>query len=252
MSAEDLSAAATDFPEPFRLFVRETVESTNDEIRMLAQAGAPDGVIVVAERQTAGRGRRGAAWFSPVGESLAFSILVKPQEPKALWPRLALAAGLAVAEAVEAFGIEAGIKWPNDVWIHGKKAAGILVEAGADFAIVGIGLNVNSTAFPAEVADIATSMRIEGGCEVSRAEVLGEIIRRFAKRRLQIGQEFDELISAVSVRCVLTGKRVSLTTASGPRVGIVTGIAPGGELLLKTEQGIERLIQADEVRLLPE
>lgn len=252
MSAEDFSAAAADFPEPFRLFVRETVDSTNDEVRMLAQAGAPDGVIVIAERQMAGRGRRGAAWFSPVGESLAFSVLVKPQEPKALWPRLALAAGLAVAEAVETFGIEAGIKWPNDVWIHGKKTCGILVEAGADFAVVGIGLNVNSTGFPTEVADIATSMRIEAGREFSRAEVLGEIIRKFAKRRLQIGQEFDELVSAVSVRCVLTGKRVSLTTASGPRDGTVTGIAPGGELLLQTDHGIERLIQADEVRLLPE
>lgn len=250
MSTEDFSAAAADFPEPFRLFVRESVESTNDEVRMLAQAGAADGVIVIAERQTAGRGRRGAAWFSPVGESLAFSILVRPQEPKALWPRLALAAGLAVAEAVETFGIEAGIKWPNDVWIYGKKAAGILVEAGADFAVVGIGFNVNSTGFPTEVADIATSMRIEAGREFNRADVLTEIIRRFAKRRLQIGQEFDALVSSVSVRCVLTGRRVSLTTASGPRVGIVTGIAPGGELLLKTDQGMERLIQADEVRLL--
>lgn len=252
MSGENFSEAAAGFPEPFRLFVRDTVESTNDEVRQLALSGAADGVIVLAERQTAGRGRRGAAWFSPPGESLAFSILVRPQEPKALWPRLALAAGLAVAEAVESSGIEAGIKWPNDVWIGGKKAAGILVEAGADFAVIGIGLNVNSTGFPPEVADIATSMRIEAGREFRRPEVLGEIIRRFAKSRQKIGQDFDELISAVSLRCVLTGKRVSLTTASGPRVGKVTGIAPGGELLLQTDQGTERLIQADEVRLLPD
>ncbi|RYD17189.1 MAG: hypothetical protein EOP88_27915, partial [Verrucomicrobiaceae bacterium] len=132
------------------------------------------------------------------------------------------------------------------------KAAGILVEAGSDFAVVGIGLNVNSTGFPAEVADIATSMRMEAGREFSRADVLGEIIRSFARRRLQIGQDFDELVSAVSVRCVLTGRRVSLTTAGGPRVGKVTGIAPGGELLLQTDHGVERLIQADEVRLLPD
>lgn len=252
MSGENFSEAAADFPEPFRLFVRETVESTNDEVRQLAQSGAADGVIVLAERQTAGRGRRGAAWFSPPGESLAFSILVRPKEPKALWPRLALAAGVAVAEAVEASGVESGIKWPNDVWIGGKKAAGILVEAGSDFAVVGIGLNVNSTGFPPEVADIATSMRIEAGREFHRPQVLGEIIRRFARRRLQVGQDFDELISAVSVRCVLTGKRVSLSTGGGPRIGKVVGIAPGGELLLQTDHGIERLIQADEVRLLPD
>lgn len=251
MSREDFTLAAADFPEPFRLLIRELVESTNDEVRALAEAGAPDGRIVLAERQTAGRGRRGAAWFSPAGESLAFSILVRPDEPKALWPRLALAAGLAVAEAMETFGAQAGIKWPNDVWLSGRKAAGILVEAGANFAVVGIGLNVNTLEFPPEVAEIATSLRIETGRDFSRAEVLGEIIRKFAGRRHQIGDDFEALVSAVRQRCVLTGKRVSLTTASGPKVGVVEGIAAGGELLLRSESGLEKLIQADEVRLLP-
>ena len=251
MSRQAFMEAAAGFPEPFRLLVRDSVESTNDEVRVLAQAGAPDGLVLLAERQTAGRGRRGAAWFSPEGESLAFSILVRPQEPKALWPRLALAAGLAVAEAVESFRLQAGIKWPNDVWIGKRKVAGILVEAGSDFAVVGIGLNVNSTEFPSEVAEIATSLRIEASQNFARAEVLGEIIRKFALRRNQIENGFDALVSAVQLRCVLTGKRVTLTTASGPRVGAVEGIAAGGELLLRTANGLERLIQADEVRLLP-
>lgn len=244
-------AAAADFPEPFRLLIRESVESTNDEVRVLAQAGAPDGLIVLAEHQTAGRGRRGAAWFSPAGESLAFSILVRPEEPKALWPRLALATGLAVAEAVESFGPQAGIKWPNDVWIGHRKVAGILVEAGSDFAVIGIGLNINTTAFPPEVSEIATSLRIETSQVFSRAEVFGEIIRRFAGRRHQIGNDFDALIASVRLRCVLTGRRVSLTTANGLGVGTVEGIGTGGELLLRTTNGLERLIQADEVRLLP-
>ncbi|GAA5120903.1 biotin--[acetyl-CoA-carboxylase] ligase [Luteolibacter yonseiensis] len=250
MNGGDFNGAAAGFPEPFRLFVRESVESTNDEVRELARMGAPDGVVVLAERQTAGRGRRGAAWFSPPGESLAFSILVKPPEPKALWPRLALAAGLAVAEALESSGLTAGIKWPNDVWLGGKKAAGILVEAGADFAVVGIGLNVNSTEFPEGVRGIATSMRIEAEREFERGEVLAEIIRRFAIRRAQIDRDFEELIAAVRVRCVLTGKQVALLTAGGPKTGIVEGIAPGGELLLRTTDGLERLMQADEVRVL--
>jgi len=251
MTVEDFTHAAADFPEPFRLLIRDSVESTNDEARVLAQAGAADGLIVMAEQQTAGRGRRGAAWFSPTGESLAFSILLRPDESKALWPRLALAAGLAVAEAVEQFGPQAGIKWPNDIWIGNRKAAGILVEAGSDFAVVGIGLNVNTTRFPPAVADIATSLRIETSQVFSRADVLGAIIGKFARRRQQIGHEFEELIAAVRVRCVLTGKSVSLSTVSGPRAGIVEGIAPGGELLLRTESGLERLIQADDVRLRP-
>ena len=251
MTPDDFHTAAAEFPEPFRLLVRESVESTNDEVRSLAQAEAADGLIVLAESQSAGRGRRGATWFSPTGESLAFSILIRPEEPKSLWPRLALAAGLAVAEAVETFGPQAGIKWPNDVWIGHRKAAGILVEAGSDFAVVGIGMNVNTTCFPPEVADIATSLRLETSQAFSRADVLGAIIRKFALRRRQISEDFEELLSAVRLRCVLTGKRVSLTTASGPRIGIVEGIAAGGELLLRSEHGLERLIQADEVRLLP-
>ncbi len=251
MPHQDFTVAAADFPEPFRLLVRESVESTNDEVRVLAQAGAADGLIVLAECQTAGRGRRGAAWFSPAGESLAFSILVRPEEPKALWPRLALAAGLAVAEALETFVPQAGIKWPNDVWIGQRKAAGILVEAGSDFAVVGIGLNVNTTGFPPGVSEIATSLRIETSRVFSRAEVLGEIIRKFAGRRRQIDHDFDGLLSAVRLRCVLTGNQATLTTPSGPRVGTVEGIAAGGELLLRTGNGLERLIQADEVRLLP-
>lgn len=247
---EDFTEAASTFPDPFRLLIRETVASTNDELRALALAGAHGGLVILALQQTAGRGRRGAAWFSPAGESLAFSILIRPDEPQALWPRLALAAGLAVAEAVESFGPAAGIKWPNDVWIRGRKVAGILVEAGKDFAIVGIGLNVNTTAFPAEVAEIATSLHIEADQTLSRAEVLGAIIRRFALRHLQIGADFNALLDSIRQRCVLSGHQVSLTTSSGPRQGIVDGIAPGGELLLRTPTGLERLIQADEVRII--
>ena len=248
MTAEFTASAAL-FPEPFRLLIRESAASTNDEVRELAQAGTPDGLVLLALQQTTGRGRRGAPWFTQAETSLAFSILVRPQEPKALWPRLALAAGLAVAEAVESLGAAAGIKWPNDVWIHQRKVAGILVEAGADFAIVGIGLNVNTREFPAEVADIATSLRLATQRDHPRHEVLGAILRRFALRRTQIGGDFPELLDAVRQRCVLTGQRVTLTTASGPKHGVVEGLAPGGELLLRTAAGLERLIQADEIRI---
>ena len=251
MSHVEFMGAAAKFPEPFRLLIRESVASTNDEIRILAEAGAPDGLVLLAENQTAGRGRRGAAWFSPVGESLAFSILVRPDEPKSQWPRLALATGLAVAESVESFGPKAGIKWPNDIWIGELKVAGILVEAGLDFAVVGIGVNVNTTTFPQEVSGIATSLRTETSLIHLRADVLGRIIRKFAVRRHQIGNDFDVLIRAVRHRCVLTGKRVTLTTASGRRVGTVEGINGAGELLFRTARGVERLIQADEIRLIP-
>ncbi len=247
---ENFSVIGPDLPDPFRLLVKDTVDSTNDEIRRLAEAGMPEGLIVLTDRQTQGRGRRGAAWFSPAGESLAFSVLLRPDEPKALWPRLALATGLAVAEALEEFIPLVGIKWPNDVWIGGKKIAGILVEAGRDFVVVGIGLNVNTVAFPAEVADTATSLALETGGEISRPEVLAAIIRRLVVRRHQIGSDFPSAIDAIRLRCVLTGNKVNLISPAGPRVGTVDGISAHGELLLETELGVEAFLQADEVRII--
>ncbi len=248
--SNEFNGSASDYPDPFRLLIRETAESTNDELRALAVTGSPDGMILLALQQTAGRGRRGAAWFSPAEESLAFSILVRPQEPKAFWPRLALAAGLAVAEALESSGPATGIKWPNDVWIGHRKVAGILVEAGQDFAIVGIGINIHTTTFPPEVAEIATSLSLETGVQTPRPDVLAAVIRRFAIRRTQIGGTFADLIDSVRQRCVLTGHRVTLSTSNGPKQGTVEGIAKGGELLLRTQLGLESLLQADEVRIL--
>lgn len=229
--------------------MREELASTNDEARRLAENGAADGLVVLAERQTSGRGRRGASWYAAAGESLAFSIIVRPTEPQSLWPRLALAAGLAVAEAVESDIPGVGIKWPNDIWIGGRKVAGILVEAGGDFAIVGIGINVNTREFPPEVADIATSLHLAAGRPLESADVLTKILEHFMWRRSQIGAGFDEVLDGVRLRCVLTGQAVTLMTASGPRRGTMEGLGPGGELLLRTPNGLERIIQADEVRL---
>lgn len=235
-----------------RLLIRESVGSTNDEARVLGEAGAADGIIVIAERQTAGRGRRGAAWFSPPGESLAFSVLVRPTEPKPLWPRLALAAGVAVAEAAEALGLQASIKWPNDVLIGHRKVAGILVEAGRDFAVLGIGLNVNTEAFPPEVAESASSLRLETGGVLSRAEVLIAVLRRLEIRRHQIGSEFGDLLESVRLRCALTGNGVTLSTPAGLLRGVVEGLGPSGELLLRTSDGtLHSVLQADTIRLCP-
>jgi len=247
---QGFNEAAASFPEPFRLLVRESAGSTNDELRLLAGGGAADGLVLLALQQTAGRGRRGAAWFAPPGESLAFSILLRPAEPKALWPRLALITGLAVAEAIESFGVNAGIKWPNDIWIRGKKVAGILVEAGVDHVVVGVGLNLHTMEFPAEIAAIATSLGIESGMHPDGPDVLAAIIRRFAVHRHAIADDFAAIIDSVRSRCVLTGHRISFLTAKGPATGHAEGIAAGGELQVRTEAGSQRLMQADEIRIL--
>jgi len=247
---EPLATAARDFPDPFRLLIREESSSTNDDLLRLARDGAPHGLVLVAHNQTAGRGRRGASWFSPPGESLALSILVRPTEPKSHWPRLALATGLALAETTESFGIPSGIKWPNDVWIDRRKVAGILVEAGTDHVVVGIGLNVNASSFPPDIAHLATSLRREFGQPIPMADVLAPLIQRFAIRHRQIDTDFPLLLSAIRQRCALTGHAVTLTTSSGPLSGTVLGLADDGALLLHDGSQTHHLIQADEVRLM--
>ena len=238
-----------ELPPGFRLDYREKTGSTNDDVREAALRGAGAGLVIVAGRQDAGRGRRGAAWVCPPGEGLAFSVLLRPRENKALWPRLSLAAGLAVAEATERLGSLAEVKWPNDVWVAGKKIAGILVEAGDDFVVVGIGINVGVKDFPPELADSATSLALECGEAPELSAVLMLVLERLQVWSARIGAGFDELLRGFRVRCALTGKEVLLLAADGALSGKVAGIGEGGELLLETPGGLRKLVQADEVRV---
>lgn len=244
----EFAAAASSLPDPFRLWLRNTCASTSDEARALGLGGAPSGDIVVADVQTAGRGRRGAAWFGTPGQSLTFSILWRPGFSKALWPRLALATGLAVAEACESHVPLAGIKWPNDVWINGRKVAGILVEAGPDFVVVGVGINVNTLSFPLDIRGIATSVAAQAGYPVDRGELLAKLVSRFAIHANRLESEFETLLTGVRQRCVLTGHELDLQTPSGPASGHCEGIGPSGELLVRTADGLLHILQADEVR----
>lgn len=238
-----------ELPPGFRLDYREKTGSTNDDARIAATSGAAAGLVVVAGMQEVGRGRRGAAWVCPPGEGLAFSVLLRPRENKALWPRLSLAAGLAVAEAIERLGPRAEVKWPNDVWVAGKKIAGILVEAGDDFVVVGIGINVGVKDFPPELGGSATSLALECGEAPELPAVLMLVLERLQVWSGRIGAGFDELLHGFRVRCALTGKEVRLLAADGSLAGRVGGIGEGGELLLETSAGVRKLVQADEVRI---
>lgn len=240
-----------ELPVGYRLEFRETVESTNDEAREAGRAGVEAGWVLVAERQAAGRGRRGAVWVCPAGEGLAFSVLLRPEEGKALWPRLSLAVGLAVAEALERFGLSAEVKWPNDIWVGGRKICGILVEAGEDFVVAGIGINVGVREFPGVLDQSATSMAIERGEAPPRVAVLAAVIERLQVWAPCIGGRFDELLRGLRERCALTGKRVRMNAGGVGLSGEVAGIGDGGELLLRDATGLRKIVQADEVRVLP-
>lgn len=245
----EFAEVAALMPDPFRILWKEEIGSTNDELRALAQSGTGEGLVLIAGNQTAGRGRRGAEWFSPAGEGLAFSVLLKPGVSKEFWSRLSLVAGLAVAEAVEKFVPLAEIKWPNDVLVNGRKIAGILVEAGRDFVIVGIGININSLEFPNGLA--ATSLALETGVAIKRPQVLLEVVKRLSIHAGRLGQGFEHTMEGVRQRCWLTGKQVQFTSSGVVKTGLVKGLGTGGELLVEIAGSLERIVQADEVRVLP-
>ncbi len=228
------------------LEVREETGSTNDDARAALDAGAPDGHVVVADRQRAGRGARGRAWSSPGGTDLYFSIVARvPVELPRLAP-LTLAVGLGVAEAASALAplSRVEVKWPNDVWLDGRKCAGVLVEASARGAtlegvVVGVGLDVNRERFEGELDGIATSLRRAAGGPFDRAAVLARVLEsieaevdRFAAHGPGV------VVPRVEARLALRGERVVCDEAEG----VLLGLAPTGALRLDTGAGVRELI----------
>jgi BirA family biotin operon repressor/biotin-[acetyl-CoA-carboxylase] ligase len=230
------------------LWLEETA-STNDEAAKLGRQGAPEGTMVGAERQSHGRGRRGAPWHLGPGDGLAFSLLLRPDFARPLWPRLALAAGLAVCQVVERAGLAGAIKWPNDVLVGGRKIAGILVEAAANFVVVGIGINVNGLDFPDELSAIATSIEQQSGRRWDREWVLAETLRGVLLGAADCGAEFPAVINAVRSRCALTGNQIRYTAGGQTHSGQAVGLGDAGELLVRENGLLVRCVQADEVRL---
>ena len=234
-----------------RLCFHEELGSTNDKALQLARRGCEDGTIVLAERQTAGRGRRGTEWFSGEGNSIAFSLILRPELNPALWSRLSLVAGLAVARILERRQIAAEIKWPNDVLVQGKKICGILVEAEKDAVVFGIGLNTGQADFPAALSQTATSIHALVGGEVNREEILEELVTELNQLVGKVQGSFSELLIMIRERCYLTGQRINYLAGDTPREGVCEGIGEGGELLVRDEeQGvIQRVIAAEIIRV---
>lgn len=221
--------------------------STNDIARGLAEAGAPEGAVVIADHQTAGRGRGGRPWLTPPGRALLLSIVLRPAVPtdgEATPGVLPLLVGLAVAKAIGRVArIRAGIKWPNDVVLPGGgKVAGILCEAmlggkTGGYVVAGIGINVAQTAadFPPELGGRATSLLLATGREVSRAALAGRVIAEVLRQAAHGARPLDDaLLADLRRRDVLRGHAI---TVDGRRRGTAQGIAADGSLLVRGEHG---------------
>ena len=224
--------------------------STNDRVRELAAAGAPHGTVVIAEEQTAGRGRQGRRWSAPAGRALTLSVLVRLDTER--MDMLPLAVALAVCEACEdAVPVKCEVKWPNDVWIDGRKVAGILIEARPQegWAAVGIGLNVDTAAqdFPDELRETATSLRIATGGAVNREAVLGALFDRLAEWVDELGNP-GRVTAAFRERDALYGKTISFARDSLRMSGEARGIDDDGALVVFTGES-ELHLDAGEVHL---
>jgi BirA family biotin operon repressor/biotin-[acetyl-CoA-carboxylase] ligase len=223
--------------------------STNDVARTLATAGTPAGTVVLAEDQTAGRGRQGRSWIAPRGRALTLSIVARAAAET--WGLLPLTTAVAVCEACERAGsVGCAVKWPNDVWIDERKVAGILIEARPQekWAVIGIGLNVGTTLeeLPAELRDTATSLSIAAGTEVERVEVLEALLERLAVWLPAAG---DRLLPAYRERDALYGRSIAWTAGSERLEGEARGVDEEGNLVVFTADGGRTTLTAGEVHL---
>ncbi len=238
-----------------RLIYVPELPSTNDEAKKLAREGCPEGTVVITEKQTGGKGRLGRAWFSPPGKGLWFTVVLRPPVNPAETPQVTMVTAVAVATAVrEHTGVEAGIKWPNDILVKGKKLCGILVELNAEmdrvnFMVAGVGLNVNipRSEFPPDIAETATSLQAETGRHVPRVPLLRALLESFEKwYRLWLDRGFAPVLQRWRELCVTLNCPVTVYTIRESYAGYAMDVDETGALLVKTEDGrVERLLAGE-------
>jgi BirA family biotin operon repressor/biotin-[acetyl-CoA-carboxylase] ligase len=243
------------------IVVFKQTDSTNQQARMLADQGAPEGTVVVAESQTGGRGRRGRQWLSPAGQGLCLSIVLRPPLTPAQAPQITLMTAVAVARTLKNAGVRAHIKWPNDILVEGKKIAGILTEISTemdqvDWVIVGLGLNVNTPAdqMPAPIREFATSMQIQKGCSISRTGLLNDLLYSFEECYGQLKSEgFALLMEQWRQMSDVIGRQVVVDVMGTRHHGTVAAVDDDGVLILEDARGqIRRIFSGDVTHVRPQ
>jgi BirA family biotin operon repressor/biotin-[acetyl-CoA-carboxylase] ligase len=230
----------------------ESLPSTNTELAQRASEGAAEGLAIVADEQTAGRGRLQRAWSSPKGAGLYFSVLLRPTIPQNYWPLITFMAALAVGDAVrEASGVQTDIKWPNDLLSGERKICGILAEAidtpVGRAVILGIGINLTENAFPPELANVATSVAQATGRPPDREQILAALLDALSHWYSRL-DEPGQIVDAWSNRSSYTiGKLVQVSNGDAVWQGTTCGVEPDGALRLRTTSGEIKLVRAGDV-----
>jgi BirA family biotin operon repressor/biotin-[acetyl-CoA-carboxylase] ligase len=229
--------------------------STNEDARRLALAGAPDGTVVVAEEQTAGRGRQGRSWTAPRGSALTLSLIRRLESlPAAAIDLLPLATALAICDACEAVApVDCRIKWPNDIWIDERKLAGVLIESRPQegWAVIGVGLNVDTSEeqLGRDLRRTAISLRIASGVPMDRDRALAALLEALAVSWHALAWEPATVLHAYRQRDLLKGRRIAWAPSGSRLRGEAQGIDDAGNLIVSTDEGERLALNAGEVHL---
>lgn len=232
-----------------------SIDSTNQYAKRIAEEGAADGTLVIADEQTAGKGRGGRYWVTPPKEAISFTLILRPKLSPEKISMITLVMGLSVANALHAlYGLDAGIKWPNDVVINGKKICGILTEMSAEigevhYIVIGVGINANLTRFPKELQETATSLKLELKRDVNRAELICAVIEEFENlcSLFERKSSLEDLKDEYNRICVNADSAVRVLDPKGEYTGHARGINETGALLVETEDGRVQEVSSGEV-----
>lgn len=253
LSKEDITGGLSTEVVGKKVFLFESIDSTNSCARALGDAGTAEGAVVAAEYQTDGRGRLGRSWIAEPGTSLLFSVLLRPPITVETSGLLTLYASAAIAKAVEdSTGLKVECKWPNDLLLRGKKFCGILIEnsfqqSGLSYSVIGAGINVNQPELPAEISEKATSLSREAGKTLDRDKIL---LRTLTELDAMYGAvrrgDFDDAVSEWTKRCSMFGKTITVQEHDSAVSGVAVRLNRDGGLVILTQLG-ERTIYAGDV-----
>ncbi len=233
----------------------ELIDSTNTYCKRRAEEGAPEGLLVLADEQTSGKGRRGRAWSTPAGSAVAMTLLLRPQIRPERISMITLIMGMALTKACrQLYDLPVGIKWPNDAVINGKKISGTLTEMSAEmnavhYIVVGTGINVNIPSFPEDLAATATSIFLETGEKHSRAELIAGTVNAFEEyyEKFLQTEDLSLLLDEYNDMLLNRGQTVRVLEPGAEYTGVAEGINALGELLVRREDGTLAQVYAGEV-----
>lgn len=244
---------------PWKNFVLwfDAIDSTNTRAKLMAQEGAPHGTVLIADRQTGGRGRMGRSFCSPAGQGIYLSVILRPRCKAEHLMHLTCATAVAMCDAIqEVTGFCPGVKWINDLVAKGKKLGGILTELSicpsdteVDFAVIGIGINCNQveTDFPLELQDIAISLKTITGKDISRAQLAAAMIRHLYEMDLSLLTDKPGIMARYKRHCVTLGQDIYLLRGEEKTACVALDLDPEGGLLVGYPDGSREVVQSGEV-----